>query len=173
MRQEGENFEKLFCHDWISPLGQLVAWLRENEKEEDCEAWVGGVLTVTLKAGPALGRRKRGFQGLLIRSLLLILKFKEQTKNSQETWESLCDYSPQAHIFEADTGLTLVWDFGEWRLCLGSGTNRRALLLPWDGVFFSISESLFHPGDKNQLTSMLSSLLELPGNSSQIQSFIY
>ena len=147
--------------------------MRENEKEEDCEAWVGGVLTVTLKAGPALGRRKRGFQGLLIRSLLLILKFKEQTKNSQETWESLCDYSPQAHIFEADTGLTLVWDFGEWRLCLGSGTNRRALLLPWDGVFFFISESLFHPGDKNQLTSMLSSLLELPGNSSQIQSFIY
>lgn len=138
-----------------------IARRGSGESSQDSQSW----------ASP--WQKERGFQGLLILSLLLILKFKEQTKNSQETWESLCDYSSQTYIFEADTGLTLVWDLGEWCLCLGSGTNQRALLLPWDGVSFSISESLFHTGDKNQLTSMLSSLLELPGNSSQIQSFIY
>ena len=108
---------------------------------------------------------------MLILSLLLILK--EQTKNSQETWESLCEYSPHTYIFEVDTGLTLVWDLGEWCLCLSSGTDQRALLLPWDRISFSLSKGVFHTGDKNQLPSMLSSLLELPGNSSQIQSFIY
>ena len=107
-------------------------------------------------AGP--WQKERGFRGLLILSLLLILKFKEQTKNSLETWESLCDYSPHTYIFDVDTGLTLGWDLGEWCLCLGSGTNQRALLLPWDRVSFFLSKSVFHTGDKNQLTSMLSSL---------------